>query len=320
MRITYNDKLNKLLNPYLESLLKEKSSLEPETLTLFDLFMEDLDMGGRYGIFSEILEPRLEEIIREENIESIANLMDGRLNTLFRYMLGDEFAGLFHTYLQLEARCPHTIGYDRRAQRSAHPSNHLDHARDAWLQFLKLRATGFSVEAILKGGNTPEDTEEFSGYMNSSYWLAAQIAQGNEKVIEYLNQVLTSENNVHRLQRWYLHAIAISGHRPLLELEGSQVTGGSPPSYRGNDGRRMSRKLPLPVLHHLQQRTATFCLRQAKHRRMHRNRRTGQQRTDYQQVCRTDLEFPESSRNSPQYPAKQGYSRTLSGFVEHRIL
>lgn len=83
-----------------------------------------------------------------------------------------------------------------------------------------LRATGFSVEAILKGGNTPEDTEEFSGYMNSSYWLAAQIAQGNEKVIEYLNQVLTSENNVHRLQRWYLHAIAISGHRPLLELEG----------------------------------------------------------------------------------------------------
>ena len=50
MRITYNDKLNKLLNPYLESLLKEKSSLEPETLTLFDLFMEDLDMGGRYGI------------------------------------------------------------------------------------------------------------------------------------------------------------------------------------------------------------------------------------------------------------------------------
>ena len=67
MRITYNDKMNKLLNPYLESLLKEKTSLEPETLTLFDMFMEDLDMGGRYGIFSEILEPRLEEIIREEN-------------------------------------------------------------------------------------------------------------------------------------------------------------------------------------------------------------------------------------------------------------
>ncbi len=31
---------------------------------------------------------------------------------------------------------------------------------------------------------------------------------------------------------------------------------------------------------------------------MHRNRRTGQQRTDYQQVCRTDLEFPESSETA----------------------
>ena len=105
MRITYNDKLNKLLNPYLESLLKEKTSLEPETLTLFDMFMEDLDMGGRYGIFSEILEPRLEEIIREENIESIANLMDGKLHKLFHYMLGDEFAALFRTYLHA-ARIP----------------------------------------------------------------------------------------------------------------------------------------------------------------------------------------------------------------------
>ena len=59
--------------------------------------------------------------------------------------------------------------------------------------------------------------------MNSSYWLAAQIAQGNEKVIEYLNQVLTSENNVHRLQRWYLHAIAIREYRTLLELQRNQL-------------------------------------------------------------------------------------------------
>lgn len=71
MRITYNDKLNKLLNPYLESLLKEKSSLEPETLTLFNLFMEDLDMGGRYGIFSEILEPRLEEITGKKTSKAL---------------------------------------------------------------------------------------------------------------------------------------------------------------------------------------------------------------------------------------------------------
>ena len=42
MRITYNDKLNKLLNPYMEILRKEKTSLDPETLTLLDLYIEDI--------------------------------------------------------------------------------------------------------------------------------------------------------------------------------------------------------------------------------------------------------------------------------------
>ena len=44
MRITYNDKLNKLLNPYLESLLKEKSSLEPDKGKC--RFFFQLDGGG----------------------------------------------------------------------------------------------------------------------------------------------------------------------------------------------------------------------------------------------------------------------------------
>ena len=50
--------------------------------------------------------------------------------------------------------------------------------------------------------------------------MAAQIAEGNQTVIEYLNNVLTSENNANRLNQGHLQAIAVSGYRPLLELEG----------------------------------------------------------------------------------------------------
>lgn len=220
MRITYNDELNKLINPYLESLLKNKTSLDPETAALFDLFMEDMDMGSRYGIFSEKLAPRLEKIIHEENIKNIANLADGKLNKLFRYMLGEEFTHLFHTYLQLEARCPHTFGCSRRSQRSVDPSSHLEHVREAWSQFLKLRATEYNDTDILKGGTTPKEIEAFNGYMNSAFWLAAQIEQRNESIIESLKDLLKNENNNHRLQRWHLHAIAISGDQALLKLEG----------------------------------------------------------------------------------------------------
>ena len=56
--------------------------------------------------------------------------------------------------------------------------------------------------------------------MSCEDWTAAQIAEGNQTVIEYLHNVLTSENNANRLNRGHLKAIAMSGYRPLLELEG----------------------------------------------------------------------------------------------------
>lgn len=56
--------------------------------------------------------------------------------------------------------------------------------------------------------------------MSCQSWMAAQIAEGNATVIEYLQNVLTSENNANRLNQGHLQAIAASGYRPLLELEG----------------------------------------------------------------------------------------------------
>lgn len=91
---------------------------------------------------------------------------------------------------------------------------------DALTQFLKLRATGFNEQAILNGGRTPEEIETIKDAMSCQSWMAAQIAEGNATVIEYLQNVLTSENNANRLNQGHLQAIAASGYRPLLELEG----------------------------------------------------------------------------------------------------
>jgi len=44
--------------------------------------------------------------------------------------------------------------------------------------------------------------------MNCQNWMAAQIAEGNQTVIEHLNNVLTSENNANRLNQGHLQAIA----------------------------------------------------------------------------------------------------------------
>lgn len=220
MRIIYSNELSKRIAPYLEKLLKNKASLDQETAKLFDVFMKYFNMDSRYDTFSEILEPCISTTIQEENIQSVADLFDGKLNKVLIYILGDEYATLFHTYLKLKAHCPYTIGYSRRSQRSVSPLLHLSHVIDALTQFLKLRATGFSETAILNGGNSPQEIESYKDAMNCQYWMAAQIAQGNETVIDYLHNVLTSENNANRLTHGHLQAIAMSGYRPLLELEG----------------------------------------------------------------------------------------------------
>ena len=192
MRLIYNDALNKRIAPYLERLTKKRTSLDKETMTLLDVFMQYFNMDTRYGTYSDKLEPCIIHIIQEEKIKSVANLFDGKLNKVLRYLLGDEYANLFHTYLKLKARCPYTHGYSRRSQRSANPLLHFSHIIDALTEFLKLRATGFSEQAILNGGNTPEEIETYKDAMNCQNWMAAQIAEGNQTVIEYLNNVLTS--------------------------------------------------------------------------------------------------------------------------------
>lgn len=110
MRIIYNEDLNNESSRMWNKLIKNKKKLDKETAVLFDVFIQYLDMDTRYGTYGEQLEPCITEIIREESIRNVAHLFDGKLNKLLLYLLGDEYAGLFHTYLKIKARCRILVG------------------------------------------------------------------------------------------------------------------------------------------------------------------------------------------------------------------
>ena len=65
MRLIYNDALNKRIAPYLERLTKKRTSLDKETMTLLDVFMQYFNMDTRYGAYSDKLEPCIIYIIQE---------------------------------------------------------------------------------------------------------------------------------------------------------------------------------------------------------------------------------------------------------------
>ena len=65
---------------------------------LLDVFIQYFNMDTQYSAYSDKLEA-LHHLYYQKKIKSVANLFDGKLNKLLRYLLGDEYA---HT-------CSHTI-------------------------------------------------------------------------------------------------------------------------------------------------------------------------------------------------------------------
>ncbi|MCS2815779.1 hypothetical protein NXX52_28785 [Bacteroides ovatus] len=99
--------------------------------------------------------------------------------------------------------------------------------------------------------------------------------------------MLTSENNANRLNQGHLQAIAVSGYRPLLELEGKLLL-----AAKLQEGLRqaivetMDEGCPESYLHLFSvicdNGTATICFRETRYCSQYGYRRTRQQRTYHQ--------------------------------------
>ncbi|MDE6562557.1 MAG: DUF4132 domain-containing protein [Muribaculaceae bacterium] len=123
--------------------------------------------------------------------------------------------------MNLEVKCPYTVGYSRRSVRSQRVGLHVQNIATALKEFMILRATGFSVVEILRQGRTPEEVGELKySFPNISNWLASMIASGDNVCISYITDAILSENNANRLSHDMFRAIAKSGDRQLLEIEG----------------------------------------------------------------------------------------------------
>ena len=190
-------------------------------MTLLDVFMQYFNMDTRYGTYSDKLEPCIIHIIRGRE--------DKECCQSFRR--------------KVEQSAPLSIG-----RRICQPVPHLSEAQStvsvhSWI-FAPVTAVGESPSAFQSHHRCADgiskttchriqrtshtERRKHSGRNRDIQGCdelpkldgTAQIAEGNQTVIEYLNNVLTSENNANRLNQGHLQAIAVSGYRPLLELEG----------------------------------------------------------------------------------------------------
>lgn len=200
--------------------MQEPDSLSPELSKLLDLFMQtaDIDAPSPDESFDDVLK----QYCHDHGITSIDHLFDGELRELALFILGEEFAELFVRYVRLLAQIPYTKGYYRRSFRCVDADCHIYRIYGILKDFLVCRATGFTTAELLRGGRNPEEIKELrhgSGLYREE-WLTAKIDAGDTEVINYLVEAMTSENNANRMDYTDFRAIAKSGNRELLELEG----------------------------------------------------------------------------------------------------
>ncbi|MDE7421911.1 MAG: DUF4132 domain-containing protein, partial [Muribaculaceae bacterium] len=166
-------------------------------------------------------ESHLYAYISRHGIYDVATLFDGELGALPLFLLGEQWSMLWSLFMRSEVKSPYTVGYSRRSVRSRRAYLHVQNIAVALKEFLILRASGFSVDDILRKGRTPEEIEDFRySFPNISNWLASMIMSGDKTCIGYITDAMHSENNVNRLTHDMFRAIAKSGDINLLELEG----------------------------------------------------------------------------------------------------
>ena len=128
---------------------------------------------------------------------------------------------LWSLFMRSEVKSPYTVGYSRRSMRSRRAFLHVQNIAVALKEFLILRATGLSVNEILRKGRTPEEIEDLKySFPSISNWLASMIMSGDKTCIGYITDAMLSENNANRLTHDMFRAIVRSGDNKLLEIEG----------------------------------------------------------------------------------------------------
>lgn len=228
MKVSWNNTLNDLCKDYMDSLeqkLNKPRNIFQRTPKLTD------EMKNLIKKFFSYVDPDANEkdnfeldlcaYARQHGIDDVATLFDGELKALPLFLLGEQWLMLWSIFMKLEVKSPYTVGYSRRSVRSRSVDHHAQNISMALKEFLILRASGFSVDEILRQGRTPEEAVDLKySFPNISNWLASMIGAGDNACIRYITDAMLSENNANRLTHDIFRAIAKSGDRQLLELEG----------------------------------------------------------------------------------------------------
>ena len=216
----YGNKFTSDINHFIKKAKDRVRSLDRDN----QRFIEDIFTKGNYRDYGEILENNLiNKFSRRENVK-FEDIFPENIHPALEILIGESNLKNFIKIGEKITKIPYTIGYTRRMVRSSNCRNYIDKLFSVLKTFVHYKFFDINTKKLLLGNCNFKGLEGWNlknliTSLENKYIIANDIDNGNQDVIDFINEALTSGSSKN-INYGTLAAIFVSENKSLVEMAG----------------------------------------------------------------------------------------------------
>ena len=216
----YSNKFTSDINHFIKKAKDRVRSLDRDN----QRFIEDIFTKGNYRNYGEIFENNLiNKFARRENVK-FEDIFPENIHPALEILIGESNLKNFIKIGEKITKTPYTMGYTRRMVRSSNCRNYIDKLFSVLKTFVHYKFFDINTKKLLLGncnfkGLEGWDLKNLITSLENKYVIANDIDNGNQDVIDFINEALTSGSSKN-INYGTLAAIFVSENKSLVEMAG----------------------------------------------------------------------------------------------------
>ena len=216
----YGNKFTSKVNSFISKIKTEVKTLDRDN----QRFIEDIFTKKNYHGYGEILQDNLiNKFSRRENAK-FEDIFPENIYPALEILIGEANLKNFIKIGEKITKTPYTMGYTRRMVRSTNYRNYIDKLFSVLKTFVHYKFFDIDTKKLLLGncdfhGLEGWDLKNLISSLENKYVIANEIDNGNQEVIDFINEALTSGSSKN-IGYGTLTAIFVSENKSLVEMAG----------------------------------------------------------------------------------------------------
>lgn len=210
----YNYELNEKAKEYIEKIKNDSKKLDKEN----QKFIEDIFLTKKnetYYSYGGYLGSALTQELETKKDVKFNDIFPKSIYPALKLLMGEKFFKIFIEISKNITNYPFSSGYNRRMVRSKSYFNYINPLFNLLGNFVDLYFLNIDIITIIK-----REYEKGVYGIDNPYYIAYEIDNGNQKVIDLIKGALGSQKSEIDLTYNNMKAIFISNNKELIELTG----------------------------------------------------------------------------------------------------